>query len=845
MKISTVVLLAALALPATAAAQAIDLGPDVSGYTRFVVYPHLQKGWESMQRGERDRAFSELERARHLAPDNAAVALQLAAAYRKFGEHARATSLLRDQLKRTPADARVKGTLAELEAAARPVPVAAAPVAAPLVAAAGPAAAKAAPKRAAVVIAPKAPAFRRATAAPRPMAVAPMDARTQLRTQFSDALRDGHFTDAEAAGDALIRIEASIAALEEVTFKLVDAGAGDQALGVLLRGYPFAHADAGQRDTLFQRMIPLLQQHRGELAEARFASLRGPLDTPALRSRQGVLWTSVGDCEGVRAVLGDLSPAYAHDDWIRLGDCAATVDPALARRAYATAHGLRPGGTGSIALAYATFAGGDYPAALEAWRTIATDRLSGDELLAASTTALAAQEDGSALAWLEAYRTHGEPLGDRYWSLLGRAKARTDAPGAVAAFERAVAARPDVDDLLRQAQLETDAARRVRWLEQAVGLDSANASTQAQLGYAYARDARADAALQAFERSAALDPTNTGVQVELGFTYWRVGRLAEAAAALERAYRADPSNMMVARQLVYTEQRLANNTAARRYAEHVLDTAGAFTEATAPLTPRAEAEMRFGFQRLHEELGRRITVNLDGFSGTRVGAGGASAQPGGAYRSYSQIEADVRLGKAPVRDGRTLSAYARVFADGGELRSAMPSRNAVLGAGLRWKPWRSQVIYVAAEGQNGLEDGSRRDLMVRASASFLNGGRFGDDWHPARTGWVSQNLYLDAARYLTSDFNAFTADYRTSYHKRMVEGATLEPYGHVQFNVSGSQTVDRDIRAGAGIRWNLWHGGSAHDAAPHKLSLGVEFQQAIQTYLPDRNGLFLTLGSRW
>ena len=87
--------LSALVVPAIASAQAIDLGPDVSGYTRFVVYPHLQKGLESIERGDRERAFTELERARSLAPDNAVIALHLAAAYRKFGETARAESLLR------------------------------------------------------------------------------------------------------------------------------------------------------------------------------------------------------------------------------------------------------------------------------------------------------------------------------------------------------------------------------------------------------------------------------------------------------------------------------------------------------------------------------------------------------------------------------------------------------------------------------------------------------------------------------------------------------------------------------------------------------------------------------
>jgi adsorption protein A len=388
---------------------------------------------------------------------------------------------------------------------------------------------------------------------------------------------------------------------------------------------------------------------------------------------------------------------------------------------------------------------------------------------------------------------------------------RSDAPGAIAAFERAVVLRPVRDDLLRLAQLDTDPAERLNWLEQAV----------------------------------ALDPTHAGTQAELGFAYWGAGRTADAARALERAYRADPSNMMVARQLVYAEQRLANNSAARQYAERVLDTPEAFSQGANDLNHLEQADLRFGFQRLHEDLGRRVTVNVDGFSGTRVGAGAASTQPGRHYRSYGQIEADVRLGKEPIRDGTTVSAYARVFGDSGDVRSAFPAENATLGAGLRWKPWRNQVIYLAAEGQNGLADASRHDVLLRASASFLNGGRLSDDWHPARPGWLSQNLYLDAARYLNSDFDAFTADYRTSYHKRVAAANTLEPFTHVQFNLSGSQNLERDIRAGVGVRWNMWHGGSNYDADPHKLSIGVEFQRAFDTYLADRNGLFLTLGSRW
>ena len=278
------------------------------------------------------------------------------------------------------------------------------------------------------------------------------------------------------------------------------------------------------------------------------------------------------------------------------------------------------------------------------------------------------------------------------------------------------------------------------------------------------------------------------VQIELGYAYWGAGRSAEAARAFERAWHADPANLRLAQQLVYVYQRLKQNDAARRYVEQVLDASASLSEMPASDDSGGMSQdRRFGFQRLHEDLGRRVTVNLDGWSGTAVGAGSEVLEAGRHYRSYSQVEADVRLGSPPIRDGSTLSAYARVFADGGDLRSGVPSQNAMLGIGLRWKPLRNQVLYLAAENQIGLDDRQRRDVLVRVSASFLNGGRYGDDWHPARAGWFSRNLYLDAAQYLKTSLTAVTADYRTSYHRRLWNSATLEPYAHLQFNGTRKQ----------------------------------------------------------
>ncbi len=117
-------------------------------------------------------------------------------------------------------------------------------------------------------------------------------------------------------------------------------------------------------------------------------------------------------------------------------------------------------------------------------------------------------------------------------------------------------------------------------------------------------------------------------------------------------------------------------------------------------------------------------------------------------------------------EGDLLSVYSRVFADTGENGATMPVKNPMSGTGLRWKPLRDQIFFLAVEqqlplnGQNGASD-----TMLRASASFFNGGKYSDEWHPTvQAGLPNPNL--DAAQYIRQDIQAWTADYRVSWHRR-------------------------------------------------------------------------------
>ena len=110
-------------------AQTLDLGPDISPLKRFQVYPHVDKAFEAMARGDGPRAIAELEHAHRLAPENAAIALHLAQAYQRFGQPARAEALLRAQRSRHPGDVRIAQALRELQPEPAPPAVETAPVA--------------------------------------------------------------------------------------------------------------------------------------------------------------------------------------------------------------------------------------------------------------------------------------------------------------------------------------------------------------------------------------------------------------------------------------------------------------------------------------------------------------------------------------------------------------------------------------------------------------------------------------------------------------------------------------------------------------------------------------------
>jgi bacteriophage N4 adsorption protein A len=109
-------------------AQSIETGAQSGKLESFLLYPHLQKGFSALERGDRSSALIEFERAHAMAPNNPTVATYLVQAHRRFGDRAQAVAVLTEQLKRNPGNVHLLKVLSDLQTQAQPIATTAHPI---------------------------------------------------------------------------------------------------------------------------------------------------------------------------------------------------------------------------------------------------------------------------------------------------------------------------------------------------------------------------------------------------------------------------------------------------------------------------------------------------------------------------------------------------------------------------------------------------------------------------------------------------------------------------------------------------------------------------------------------
>jgi adsorption protein A len=621
--------------------------------------------------------------------------------------------------------------------------------------------------------------------------------------------------------------------------------------------------NAGQREHAQRLLESAYDRHGGKLPVAMLQRLAGfyasSTPTPAQQQRMVSLLQRVdpvtrgqllaqlaekGQCDAVQQAIGD-HPQVA-GDYRALGRCAMPDRPGEAVVYYQSAEKLGDRGS-RLPLAYALEAAGDSAGALAIWRSFADAELSDNARLTASRSALTAGDPQAAERYWQRSRTRGA----NEWALgAAVADARGDLAGALQRQRSALQQAPDAGHFYAAsvtAQKAGELQQSTAWLAEAVRREPDNRRFRADYGM---RLAGADTREQR----------------------------ARAIPYLQSATRDFPEDYRLGETLALRYDEAEDSAAARKELRRVID-----LEQHPVAADDEDGSMearRYRQRRAHETLSRRDSRTLASTWSPAGVSTNDSFRPNGTLRDSSRRAMsqnvqvaiwDHALGEEPSRAGSALSLYGRVLL-GGQGRSSY-GESLGTGVGLRYKPWGTANINFYGEiykqstfndndnqrlslGQllipekladqfnDHRQDGhTSTDYLLRTTASFLDQGRFRNDWRVDENDWEERFLYLDAAWWTKAGDHQWLSRFQQGHTWKLpFNGAqTLMPYGFLEFATQDPGNDWRqDLRTGIGLRWQWWFDDDIYNAYRTHLTVRTEYQQSLSGNLYEGgNGVLL------
>lgn len=621
--------------------------------------------------------------------------------------------------------------------------------------------------------------------------------------------------------------------------------------------------NAGQREHAQQLLESAYDRHAGKLPIGLLQRLAGLYAastlTPAQQKRMVSLLNHVdlatrgqllaqlaekGQCDTVKQAI-DEHPQVA-GDYRALGRCAMPDRPGEAVVYYQTAEKLGDRGS-RLPLAYALEAAGDSSGALTIWRSLPEAELSDNAKLTASRSALT--EGDTQVA--ERYWQQSRARGANEWALAAAiADARGDHVEALQRQRSALQQAPDAGHFYAASVTAQKAGEREQstaWLAEAVRREPDNPRFRADYGM----------------RLAAADTRE---------------QRAHAIPYLQSATRDFPEDYRLGETLALRHDEVANSAAARKELRRVID-----LEQHPVAADDEDGSMearRYRQRRAHDTLSRRDSRTLASTWSPAGVSTNDSFRPNGALRDTSRRATsqnvqvaiwDHALGEEPSRAGSALAVYGRVLL-GGRGRSSY-GESLGTGVGLRYKPWGTANINFYGElykqssfdsndnqhvslGQllipekladqfnDHRQDGhTSTDYLLRATASFLDQGRFRNDWRIDENDWEERSLYLDAAWWTKAGDHQWLSRFQQGHTWKLpFNGAqTVMPYGFLEFaSQDPNNDWRQDLRTGIGLRWQWWFDDDIYNAYRAHLTVRTEYQQSLSGNLYEGgNGVLL------
>ena len=624
------------------------------------------------------------------------------------------------------------------------------------------------------------------------------------------------------------RQSGDLAALEQATFLMQQQGQSERARPLLEQA--FDRRQGRLPPSLLQRLGNIYARDDGPLNSQRMLGLIPRVDANTRAQLLGRLAEN-GQCDAVRRAI-PANPTEA-GQYRALGRCAMPDQPGEAVVYYQAAEHLGDSGN-RLPLAYALEAAGDSEAAQPIWRNLPPSAWNDNARLTAARGALnTGDTDAARRYWNAAAHNSADD-----WALGAAIAQRQGDLQAALGFQRqALAHTPRADHYYAAAstaQLAGDSAQSTAWLAEAVRLAPNQPRYRADYGMRLA-----------------------GSQDK--------AQRRQSIPYLERATHDFPEDYRLGETLALRYDEAENSAAARRELRRVIDVEENLVDGDDEYGSLEARKYRQ--RRAHETLSRRDTITL---ASTWSPAGTSTndkfldngQRSGTSRRAQSQNVQlamwDHALGEEPSRNGSTLSVYGRVLF-GGQSRTDY-AQSMGTGVGLRYKPLGQANLNLYAElyhqrqidddHYSGLSLGellspakvggnwgdlrhhaeSSNDLLLRATASFLDQGDWRNDWRVDEDDWNERFLYLDAAWWTRAGDHAWLSRYQQGHAWKLPGNSpqTLMPYGFFEFSSQDpSNDWRQDARAGVGVRWQWWFDDDRYNAYRGSLKVRAEYQQSL------------------
>ncbi|PTR24291.1 MULTISPECIES: phage receptor [unclassified Pseudomonas] len=637
-----------------------------------------------------------------------------------------------------------------------------------------------------------------------------------------------HDTQAAAFWERHYQQTGNLNSLNQATYLALKAGQREHAQQLLESAFD---RHGGELPT------PLLQRLAGLYAastptptqQQRIVSLLNRVD-PATRGQLLAQLAENSQCRAVQQAIGD--HPQAGGDYRALGRCAMPERPGEAVVYYQTAEKMGDQNT-RLPLAYALEAAGDSAGALAIWRSIADAELSDNARLTASRGALNIGATQTAERYWQLSRTRGA----NEWTLgAAIADAQGDHTLALQRQRSALQLVPDAEHYYAAsvtAQKAGDLQQSTEWLAEAARREPDNPRYRADYG------------------------------VRLAGAETKAER-ARSIPYLQRATQDFPEDYRLGETLAWRYDEVEDSASARKELERVID-----LEQSPVAADDEDGSMearRYRQRRAHESLSRRDSVTI---ASTWSPAGISTndiLRPddsiGTQRRSSSQNVQlamwDHALGDEPSRAGSTLSVYGRVLL--GSVGRSSYAESLGTGVGLRYKPWGTANINfygeiykqsqfddqdnhglslgqmlapekVSDQADDHRDDGhTTTDYLLRATASFLDQGRYRNDWRVDESDWEERFLYLDAAWWTKAGDHQWLSRFQQGHTWKLPfnSAQTLMPYGFLEFaSQDPSNDWRQDLRTGLGLRWQWWFNDNIYNAYRAHLTVRTEYQQSL------------------